>query len=298
MLLSAQAKEAVDDELDRLSREMLQYLVRDRPGALPIMEQVYIAGKVAAKIGPNKLKKMSEKDLKAWVDKNGLARTVNDKAFLATLESQANMMMAGVLDTLNRKIRQSIDQADKQWTKELMLRDQTGNLQKSIWSDLRDSAFGRFFRNMGDIFTGFRDNLDGFVQTVAAQFFQTGQQSEIGGDELIYKIPRETACPYCMSLHLDDSGDYRIYRLDDVVGNSNIGVPAAEWEFTIGPVHPNCYCILYRVEQDPPVRNEDLADAREETVGAYREKTAEAAERYRSLAAAADARLDALSAGD
>lgn len=294
MLLSDQAKEVVDKELTRLTSEMARFLMQQRPNGLPIMEQIYIAGKIAGKVGPDKLRRMSESDLRDWVSKNGLDKNVNDKAFLSELESQTKMMMAGVQDTLTRKVRQSIEQADRQWTKELMLRDQSGNLRKSLWSDLRDSAFGRFFRDIRSVFTGFRDNMDGFMQTAMSQFFQTGQQSEIGSDEEVYKIPRETACPHCMRLHVGDDGNYIIYKLADVVGNSNIGVPADEWEFVIGPVHPHCYCIMYRVSQDPPERDEDLAEAAAETKSAYEEKLEDAAERYQSLAEANRARLAAL----
>jgi hypothetical protein len=58
------------------------------------------------------------------------------------------------------------------------------------------------------------------------------------------------------------------HRLRDVAGNSNIGRRAYDWQFTIGPVHPWCYCVLYRatIEQPTEATIKTLAQARETTL--------------------------------
>jgi len=79
----------------------------------------------------------------------------------------------------------------------------------------------------------------------------------------VYKIPRATACQHCMRLHLNSDGSPRKYKLKDVAGNSNIGLPAFSWQFVIGPVHPYCYCLLYReLERAAPSKSKKLAQAR------------------------------------
>jgi hypothetical protein len=63
---------------------------------------------------------------------------------------------------------------------------------------------------------------------------------------LVFKIPRPDACPNCVSLHLE-GGVPRVYDLDEVEGNSNMGEKARNWRFTIASVHPWCACQLARV---------------------------------------------------
>lgn len=64
---------------------------------------------------------------------------------------------------------------------------------------------------------------------------------------LAYKLPRPDACKHCIVLHLE--GDTpRLYWLDEMQANgTNVGKKAADWEVTVGPVHPWCGCTLHRV---------------------------------------------------
>jgi hypothetical protein len=106
-------------------------------------------------------------------------------------------------------------------------------------------------------------DTDRILQTSMSYFFQQGQTSEASDDAEVYKIPAPGACKHCLSLHLKPDGSPKLYKLADVRGESNIGVPQYAWSFTLGPVHPHCYCLLFFAEQDaPPKANKDLAAAR------------------------------------
>ena len=83
-------------------------------------------------------------------------------------------------------------------------------------------------------------------------YFQQGQMSGVDQEEFVYKVPRLMACEVCYRLHVLPNGDPVIYSLSEVAGNSNYGAPKWAWQFTIGPTHPYCYCILFRVTQKKP----------------------------------------------
>jgi len=77
-------------------------------------------------------------------------------------------------------------------------------------------------------------------------FFQEAQMADIDGEEIVYKQPRVSACPHCLRICVKPDGKMRRFKLKDVAGNSNVGRRAENWVFTIGPIHPYCYCVLYR----------------------------------------------------
>ena len=93
-------------------------------------------------------------------------------------------------------------------------------------------------------------------------YFQEGQVAGLSGDELVWKLPRASACVHCLRIHTNADGSPRKYKLADVEGNSNSGLPAFAWGFTIGPTHPYCYCVLFRETQKQGGPNQRLATAR------------------------------------
>lgn len=59
-------------------------------------------------------------------------------------------------------------------------------------------------------------------------------------DPQVYKIISPGACAQCRRIW-GTFGSPVIYRLSEIVGRSNFGLPAKEWGPTIGPTHPNCF---------------------------------------------------------
>jgi hypothetical protein len=61
----------------------------------------------------------------------------------------------------------------------------------------------------------------------------------------VAKIPKPDACPHCKRLCWDSKTNSPIlYRLSDVLGNSNIHKKVKEWSFCISSIHPYCRCLL------------------------------------------------------
>ena len=69
-------------------------------------------------------------------------------------------------------------------------------------------------------------------------------------DIRVAKMPNPDACPHCLRLHKHRDGRLRIFQLSELVENgSNVGRKAANWQATVGPVHPWCGCDLIHVPE-------------------------------------------------
>lgn len=131
------------------------------------------------------------------------------------------------------------------------------------WSTLIVRVFAKLWNGVNSIFRLYSRNVDSMYQTKLMDFFQIGQISMWPGESLVYKVPSHvTACKQCLRIHLTSSGEFRLFMLQDIQGNSNVNERPTSWVFTVGPVHPYCYCVLHNAELDPPKFNEPLAKAR------------------------------------
>lgn len=72
---------------------------------------------------------------------------------------------------------------------------------------------------------------------------EIAEKSDEGMSQLVYKRPNPDACDHCRRLYLRPDGRPRVFRLSDLA-ESNVGKKAADWEATIGSVHPWCACQL------------------------------------------------------
>lgn len=234
-------------------------------GKLTFLEQSYYAGKVARILGTDRLKTLTEQELSNMVKNRSLSLTAADRATVDALRDDTERWLQGRSDAWQAKIRGEIASADRAWRAEIST---SGSVEAAVArTTLRNAALLNVVDRAKDATAGFQADMDRLLQSEMNTYFQYGLVTETNAEEYVYKIPRETACEYCMWLHLNDDGSPKVYKLADVAGNTNAGLRAEEWDFTIGPVHPYCYCILYRVEDKrAPGANEDLAKARDQAL--------------------------------
>lgn len=70
-----------------------------------------------------------------------------------------------------------------------------------------------------------------------------------GTDQLVFKRPNPNACKYCKKVYLESDGHTpRVFMLSELE-DSNYGRRAADWQPTIGPVHPWCQCQLQMIPE-------------------------------------------------
>lgn len=231
---------------------------------LTFLEQSFLAGKVAQSIGTDKLKTMTEASLRDWIVENNVTLSDTERATLAQMRNDTERWLEGRSASWQQNFRTAIANADRDWRATIAAGSFTDAQARSV---ARNGALAELIENLRDNSGSFESDVDRLIQTEMHAYFQQGQVVGVGGDEYVYKIPRMGACPHCMRLHLKSDGSPKLYRLKDVIGNSNWGKRAYSWKFTIGPVHPHCYCVLYRVsDKTPPGANLDFATARKTTL--------------------------------
>jgi len=228
---------------------------------LTFLEQSYIAGKAAHSLGTNNLRRMSEKQLTDWLLQNSVQISEADRAQIEGLKNNTQKWVKGRSEAWQQKIRIGLANADRDWRAVLGAGFPDGQARALA----RNSALLNLRDRLRDEAAGFQKDTDRLVQSEMHHYFQQGLVAEVPGDEIVYKIPRATACKHCMRLHVNPDGSPIKHKLSEVQGNSNFGAPAFAWVFTIGPVHPWCYCLLYReLDQPAPSENKTLAVARKE----------------------------------
>lgn len=227
---------------------------------LTFLEQSFLAGKVAQAIGTDKLKTMSEASLRDWITDNNVTLNDAERATLGQLRNDTERWLEGRSSTWQQKFRTAIANADRDWRATIAAGAFNDAQARSL---ARNEALSELISALRGENETFQFDVDRLIQTEMHAYFQQGQMLGIGGDEYVYKIPRMGACPHCMRLHLKSDGSPKLYKLSDVARNSNWGKRAYAWKFVIGPVHPHCYCVLYRAsDKAPPGASQGLASAR------------------------------------
>lgn len=229
-------------------------------GRLTFLESAYMAGKTATVLGTDRLRKMTEPELVDWLRDNNLRISSQDRVMINQLKDSTERWLQGRTSTWQAKMRQEIARADQQWR--AAIASTRFNDAQAI-SVARNQALQNLVQRVEDNSADWVGDIDRLVQSEMNAYFQMGQAAEMPGDEMVYKIPRVTACEHCLRITTEPDGSPTLYRLSDVMGNSNIGLPAYAWEFTIGPIHPYCYCVLYQVSDREPTALEGLVEAKE-----------------------------------
>jgi len=232
------------------------------------LERAYLAGKVANIVGPARVRKMTPATLDKWI-RERINFTEKDLAQLEALKGKTRRWLRGRTDDWQKRNRAVIDRAGTGY-------DAANKAIPSGKEVERVAERGRRLRGLSRSLQGeavlLTNEMDKLIQTDTYQYFQEGQMAAVDGDEIVYKIPRPTAEIQCMRLHVSSSGAPIKHKLAEVQGNSNIGLAPDDWVFTIGPVHPNCYCVLFREIQNPaPKKSASMARNRLAAVQRQRE---------------------------
>jgi len=267
MLLSPEAEDRIAAVVRAVANSYSVYLVgrqlggsvlksvADALGVTPVskltfLEQSYLAGKAAQELGTDKLRTLSQEQLIDWLRTNSIQLTAADQVTLDQMKKETLRWIEGRSDAWQAQIRQDIGLANSQWRAVLATSAFTDAAAMSI---ARNSALLDLKDAVSDTVGEYDGQASRLLQTQMAAFFQQGQVANRSGDEMVYKVPRATACRKCIELHWS-KGAPKLYRLKDVLGNSNVGLPQYAWKFTVGPTHPHCYCMLY-FESDRPVKS-------------------------------------------
>lgn len=222
-------------------RSQARYL-NQQTQRLSLLDQTYLAGRIASEIGVQKMKSMSTQQLTEWLQENDVQMTPADRAQLTKLHRDTERWLKGRSDAWQNKIRQVLSRGDRDFSALLTLSRLEDAAQMTA---MRTASIEEMIAIMEDVIGEMAGEANRLLQTETATYFQHGQTTNRKKSEIVYKVPRAGACMHCRRLHLNSDGTYKKYRLGDIIGNSNIGLPASAWQFTVGPVHPYCYCVLH-----------------------------------------------------
>jgi len=239
------------------------------PRRLTLLERAFLAGKVANVLGANKVRKMSTRTLDKRIEELVELDDV-DLVQLDTLKNRTRRWMVGRMTAWQVRQKASIESADK--THDATLKDTTDGERSGV-SNKRRAALRGLSRSIAAQVAIMVPEMDRMLQTDLFQYFQEGQVLGIAGQEEVYKIPRSTACVQCYRLHIASNGEPIKYVLKEVQGNSNVGLAPFDWKFTIGPVHPHCYCILHQqTKEAAPGPSQTMVDNRNRTLAEERNR--------------------------
>jgi len=232
-------------------------------GRLTFLESSYLAGKVATAIGTDTLRTMTEPQLVSFITNNNIVLTEADRVTINAMKENTERWLQGRTAAWQAKMRAEIAVADQAWRATIASTtfDNAGALAVA-----RNTALVNLVNRVEDSSAEWAADVDRLVQSEMNNFFQEAQTADLSGEEIVYKQPRVSACPHCLRICVKPDGSFRRFKLKDVAGNSNIGRKAAQWVFTIGPIHPYCYCVLYRESDVSKGPHRSLARAKRQSL--------------------------------
>jgi len=242
-IASSYAIFALGKELGRTTTQQARAVFGATSTRLTFLEQSYLAGKAASVVGTDALRNMSAERLQNWLQTNNINLTDVDQATLTGLKQETERWLQGRSETWQQKMRVQIGIQDREWRATLSGR--TFRNAQSI-AVARNAALNNLIDRLRDEGAGMQSDADRLIQSEMHNYFQKGQTADRPKDEIVYKVPRLSACRECLRICVNPDGSPKKFKLSDVEGLSNFGLPKFAWEFVIGPIHPYCYCILFR----------------------------------------------------
>jgi len=223
---------------------------------LTIFEQAYLAGKIADLVGPQRARRLGERELQELADRASLGLTVRDFAVIETLKDDTDGKVDNVLQRWKGTIGTFIARTNRAWE---------GFLRQGVDEQFVDERAKRL-KGLNSLIEDSLVRMAMDVNRTTRNFlvlnFQKGQIANMELNTLVFKLPKQTACKTCMLLHLFPDGTPKLFTLGAIVENSNEGLPRARASFVVGPTHPFCYCTLHRVLKRVPGSSKVRARAR------------------------------------
>lgn len=233
------------------------------PSQWTVMEIAYIAGKLVQTIGYQQARRMSEDQLVNWIRNNQVRLEAYDRIAVRKMQTDTERWVQNRSGVWTERLRSQLVRADSEFVASLT----TGRFNDSKGlADLRNGMLAALMARLVSMKGSMVSEVDRLVQTEVNGFFQRGLISGVPGNRYVYKQPRMSACKHCIRICVTPGGGFRKHRLTDVIGASNIGLPAIAWRFTVGPIHPYCYCVLKYVDVQPPRNSKRYAELYEEAI--------------------------------
>lgn len=209
----------------------------------PLLD-AYMFGKIQHVIGQKAARVMTYNRFVKYLSMNPVALTAIETAAISNVNKVASYYIANKLaDKAKAEVAQLIRDADRKMIAGA-LRDQLPtNIQRRESLNALASKLGRQVQSHSEDFLR-------IAHTEKHNAMQAGVASamyDVDPAIKVVKIPSHDACAYCIKLFVKPDGNLRIFRLKDIMTNSNVGRKKRDWLPTVDAVHPWCGCELTRI---------------------------------------------------
>jgi len=225
-------------DLEQLKRAgILRESVRNFSG------DAFALGKIVGAVGEKESLSMGFDELQKMVLK--MPRTTVEKKAIEFANDHAGEYIQGIGDLIIKDVRTGSVRATGEALRSVQDGVKNAIKDRKTISELRTDLFHR-------IDDRFKD-WQRVAHTEMASSIQNGiyndirENSKHGSDQLVFKRPSPDACSHCKRMYLESDGITPLIFKMSELSASNIGKKAADWEPTIGPVHPWCQCQLQMV---------------------------------------------------
>jgi len=209
----------------------------------PLLD-AYMFGKIQHVIGQKAARVMTYSRFVKYLSMNPLPLTAIETAAISNVNKVASYYIANKLaDKAQAEVAQLVRDADKRMIAGALRDKLPTNIQRRENIRALATQLSRQVQNHSEDFLR-------IAHTEKHNAMQAGVASEmfkIDSDIQVVKIPSHDACRYCISLYVKPDGNLRVFKLKNIMNNSNVGQKKRDWKPTVDAVHPFCACQLARI---------------------------------------------------
>ena len=216
--------------------------------SLDLVKQAYLYGQSIAQINDEKARLMPYDKFQDYVKKNPVPLSNMEQRAIAMAQVNAGQYCRGLGNTIEKTTGAILIEADQQ----LRIRFE-GDIKTAVaMNRAKRETISKLKSDLGWATKDWARDLERIAITETMFAVQQGQadylSDKYGSDSFVAKIPNPSACPHCLRLHIGEDGQPRVFKLSTLENNgANVGRKAADWRAVVGPVHPNCVCLMIRV---------------------------------------------------
>jgi hypothetical protein len=208
----------------------------------------YIMGKVVSLIHPrSEAKALTYKELEHLVRSNKIPMTPVEKQMIRIAKAQAGEYIQGLKARMLKDLKVTSLTGEEQVLNAVRNGVAKGIAERQTISEVATSLFDQFNDRSRDWRRVAHTEINNSVQKGIYEKIKT--ESPRGGEQRVFKRPNPDACKYCKKVYLESDGfTPKIFKLSELE-ETNIGKKAANWQATIGGVHPWCACQLSAIPE-------------------------------------------------
>lgn len=235
-----------DRALTRSEIETLQNAGLLRRGVEHMVSDPITLGKIVALLPPSR-RRMTYSELLDLVERMEIPTTEVERRAMEFAEAHAGEYIKGIEDMAVRTASTAAARAGMTAIRAVQDGVKEAIANRQSISELKTELFDM----LDDRYRDWQRVAHTEINTAIQQgiFKEIRDKSDDGEDQLVYKRPSPDACKHCKRLYLTSDGiTPKIFRLRELA-ESNVGMKAADWQPTIGSVHPWCHCQLHVVPE-------------------------------------------------